>query len=1354
MSSNMTGTGGEAQSAATVPRGGWLAAWAALVAAGLWLATPSTLPILLLSGAVLGWTLAAKRSGSRVALASALLLWGVVATAGFTQVRLHEHAAHWPQVRDEIRERAAETLRAELDAVVDRGEEAVAGIQAAYGESGGDRRRLFHELAAVRAGSAVTAVSVHARDGSPIAWAGTHRGTVPEPVSRGMRPYVYEEGALFGHLYFSHSLPDGRTGVAAILLQSEVAVDDTRSVAEGFQRRHGVLPTFSTPDRARGEVVWDWTADEPILSVAFAPVTEAAWRERTLRSGRGLAGLLTLLAALLMVGFSIRNRPGYPAATLAVAGVAVLLAPLGEILGARGLFSPLGFLLPLPGRVTLGDLLVVLGLLGVVVAGAPAAAPARGWWIWAPRFLLIAAWLPIAPLLLLEGASEPLLTRPPGGSPGLLLAGVLLAGLPIALALGTLSDRRPGRRGLPWAVVGALASVILGTMIVLSWVPGRAVPVLALAAGVVPAVCFWAGGGVWGRPGWKRRLGAWLVAAWIAGSLVPPLLYTAHLEARTAAAERELARLGTAADPYADFLLRQFASEAERAAGEEEGVRLLFRAWVASGMSAAGYEAWMALLEEGEVTAELRFADALPPPDLLAGAWGSAIETRERTVQRFIDREAVHYLMAAPLAGNRVVVGSLPPQRRIARPGLLSAFLDPARADDPEGPYGPLRLIPAIEGGAHEHDMAWRRTAAGWRSEVDAPFPDGPMHVHLEVRTASPVLLAARGVLVLAGSLALFAGLLGLGFVLRGGLRSPLRVRRFWLGSFRSRLTVALFIFFLLPTAGFGAVAYETLTREVRRAATVLAARAVDQAAREAPLARLADLGERIDSELLLYRRGVLVEAASPEALDLGLYPTWISPDVYLRFMDGDEVEAIDESRLAGRDLLTAYRRSGAAEILAAPTPLAMGEMERRQQEFADLLLFFGLLGGLFSVALALLVSRALSRPIERLSRAAVAVGRGDLDVRLPEGRRDEFGELQTAFNRMVRRLKRGRRELVREKRRTETIVETAAAGVVALDSRGRVTVANPEAAAVLGEPVVRGRPLPARTPLMRDVAGRIEAFRRGTAEEQGVEVEREGRTVKVRLRRLVARGRAAGVVVALEDITSDIRSARVLAWGEMARQVAHEIKNPLTPIKLSVQHLRRAYRDPRVDYEVVLEENVGAVLREIDRLSEIARSFSRFGSPGEPGAALEVVDLGAVVEETLALYRAGHEAIEYAADVPAPLLPVQARVGELKEVLVNLLENSREALGDAGGRVEVRARGTGDRVRLEVVDDGPGIDPEGLEQVFQPHFSTRSSGTGLGLAIVRRLVESWGSEVWAESDGRGGTTIVLDLLAVGDPPA
>jgi two-component system nitrogen regulation sensor histidine kinase NtrY len=225
-----------------------------------------------------------------------------------------------------------------------------------------------------------------------------------------------------------------------------------------------------------------------------------------------------------------------------------------------------------------------------------------------------------------------------------------------------------------------------------------------------------------------------------------------------------------------------------------------------------------------------------------------------------------------------------------------------------------------------------------------------------------------------------------------------------------------------------------------------------------------------------------------------------------------------------------------------------------------------------------------------------------------------------------------------------------------------------------------------------------------------------------------------------VNDVTDLSRAERVLAWGEMARQVAHEIKNPLTPMRLGMQHLRRVYRDRRGDFDRTLEETAERMLGEIDRLDTIARAFSRFAAPAGDEQPLHRVDLGEVIGEVVQLYRLAEEGceVELAAQRPSP---AAARPDEVKEVMVNLLENARNA-GARRVTVEVKPG------EFRVSDDGAGIGAELLPRIFEPRFSTTTSGSGLGLAIVKRLVESWGGRIEVESEAGRGTTIAVYLPA------
>ena len=218
----------------------------------------------------------------------------------------------------------------------------------------------------------------------------------------------------------------------------------------------------------------------------------------------------------------------------------------------------------------------------------------------------------------------------------------------------------------------------------------------------------------------------------------------------------------------------------------------------------------------------------------------------------------------------------------------------------------------------------------------------------------------------------------------------------------------------------------------------------------------------------------------------------------------------------------------------------------------------------------------------------------------------------------------------------------------------------------------------------------------------------------------------------------------RVLAWGELARQIAHEIKNPLTPIRLGIQHLKRAYSDPRGDYGHTLDRTAQQILAEIERLDSIARAFARFGAPIAETAPMESADVTLIARETAQLYSLGAE-ISVAVSASGPVV-AKVRKDEVKEVLVNLIENARDG-GASTVQVAVAVAGEqGKSAIIDITDNGRGILPTDLPHVFEPQFSTTTSGTGLGLAICKRLVESWGGTIELASEIERGTTVKIVL--------
>jgi nitrogen fixation/metabolism regulation signal transduction histidine kinase len=348
-----------------------------------------------------------------------------------------------------------------------------------------------------------------------------------------------------------------------------------------------------------------------------------------------------------------------------------------------------------------------------------------------------------------------------------------------------------------------------------------------------------------------------------------------------------------------------------------------------------------------------------------------------------------------------------------------------------------------------------------------------------------------------------------------------------------------------------------------------------------------------------------------------------------------------------------------------------------------------------------------------------------------------EFEPVFAAFERMAADIRSSQSALEDARRRTATVLATVATGVVGVDPRGRILIANRQAVDILGTELKEGEPFLERlTEDWNPLATAVRRFLGDPGTDGTVELEVGGRRLTLQLASLGPDVR--GVVMALNDVTDISRAERVLAWGEMARQVAHEIKNPLTPMRLGMQHLRRVYRERREEFDRTLDDTAERILAEIDRLDTIARAFSRFAAPEDESQPLVRVDLAVGVGEVVQLYRLAEEGCEVRLTTE-PNSFGAARVDEVKEVVVNLLENAR----NAGARAVEVTVGPG---FIRVADDGAGIPADLLPRVFEPRFSTTTSGSGLGLAIVRRLVESWGGRIEVESGAGRGTTVVVRL--------
>ncbi len=1314
--------------------------WAALLALATWARWPGPIWLVVAAGTVTAALIAGRYGPVRRIVGLLVVLVGVLVGFGVQQRDVHltrSWDAYWSD-REAV---VVEDLDRRLGQLLDR---TIANVGTLADEAASGNLPDLSRMAVLRGGAGLSALALYDGDGVLRIWDGMHRGQVPQAVKLGEQPYVFGEAPLFSYLYVTRPVAGGGTAVGALLLRTDLPgqTGDDQDFSSRFHARTGETLQLSTPDRARAAGVFDYMhEDNALFSLSVQRPSQAA-RRAELRARGQFWVTAAVLAAWFLLGLAADPSALRGTPALIVGFMLALILPVHVVPGLAALSGP-GDVLLFPAG-TLARLIVTLAFLVVAAGGARP-------WLW-PRVPMavaggaVAVGFPLVARGFGTSASVGFLAGTEGGwvayQVALTGAFVLLAWGAIALGRG--EGRTRHRPALALGIAAALAAI-------LAWlvVHEASAPVWFLSLWGLPLVIAL---GIGPRSEEKGRLVAWTVAVGLGASAAIPIAWGQRLEARLTSVESQVDRLGTGVDPYLQFLLERLAEAVDTLdAGGAPPAELLYRGWRNSGLAEAGYPVWMTLWRPGGelMDEELRIGMGGVDRPVVANRFlGSASASDTVTVHRF-DSFQAHYMVQVPLAAGRTVTAVVPPLGTTGAESLLGPLFGSLGPSQPES----LRLIPLSpsETDTPLRELRWTRRAGVWRGEVAVDMAGSLYQARYEVPVAGAGVLSARGSLLLVFDLIVLTLAWWIGTRLSGGTRQRSSARFQGLTSFRGRVTLALFSFFVLSNLIFGSLAYRTIAGASQRAARVLAERAAGEAA-----GSYLDVGgdvdllaSRVGIDVLEYKDGELRDGSVEELVSLGLYEGWVPYAVHRSLVSRDVLSQTASTALGRWEYVTAYRRLPDGDIIGAPVPLQAGATAIQSRDVAELLTAAVLAGGALSFLLALLVGRALTRPIETLRIASERVGGGNLGVRLPDERHDEFGAVFVAFNRMVRRLRGARRDLVRTSRRTQAIVDDAATGVLAFDAEGTVTLANPTARSLLEMTISIGEPLSSGEEPAREFVRWVDTYFRDGLGEASLELQLGERRVRVRARRISHAGPLAGAVMSLEDVTDELRTERILAWGEMARQVAHEVKNPLTPIKLSVQHLRRAWEDGRADFGDILTRNADAMLREIDRLAAIATSFSRFGAPRAAGEEpLSKVQIGSVVREVLALYGGGEGSVRFSAVLDPDLPLVLARDSEVKEVLVNLLENSRAAVR-AGGEVRVEGHHEDGVVVLRVVDDGIGIPEAFLGRIFEPHFSTRSAGTGLGLAIVHRLVTSWGGEIQVESREGAGTVVALRLLAV-----
>lgn len=434
---------------------------------------------------------------------------------------------------------------------------------------------------------------------------------------------------------------------------------------------------------------------------------------------------------------------------------------------------------------------------------------------------------------------------------------------------------------------------------------------------------------------------------------------------------------------------------------------------------------------------------------------------------------------------------------------------------------------------------------------------------------------------------------------------------------------------------------------------------------------------------------------------------------------------------------------------------------------YFTILLIITLLIVFFSIWIGRYIAKEITVPIHELAEGTHAVASGNLDYRISVESNDEIGLLVKSFNRMTEDLAAGKTkleaanldlrrtnsELDQRRRYIEIVLGNVPAGVVSIDKTGRIISINRVGAEILGteEGGALGRNY--REVLREEDREALREMIREMMDEGFVAMERQMRvavrdkvmTVLVNLNALRDEsGEYLGMVAVLDDLTHLLKTQRMSAWKEVARRIAHEIKNPLTPIKLSAQRLRKKYLD-KFPGDNVFDECTATIIKQVDELKTLVNEFSTFARM--PASNPSPNDLNEIVEETASLYRSGHRKVSFDTILDQRLPVIELDRDQIKRVLINLIDNAVAAV-DEDGSVSIETHYLEELrlARLEVSDNGCGISPEAKQRLFEPYFSTKKTGTGLGLAIVSNIVADHNGYIRIKDNLPSGTRFVIEF--------
>jgi two-component system nitrogen regulation sensor histidine kinase NtrY len=564
---------------------------------------------------------------------------------------------------------------------------------------------------------------------------------------------------------------------------------------------------------------------------------------------------------------------------------------------------------------------------------------------------------------------------------------------------------------------------------------------------------------------------------------------------------------------------------------------------------------------------------------------------------------------------------------------------------------------------------------------------------------------------------------------------------------------------------------------------------------RAALIAFLAEQRDRLGlSAITIFGRGGQEQAHVADPALAGLPARPLHRDRVVQGLAGQEITTVNEMEIG--DLIQAVVpiRNAAREVVGVVVvgihvsqrlEARLRGISQAFQEYKQLKLLKTPIKGIYILLFMLMtliivfsatwfglyLARGITEPIQMLAQGTREVSAGNLNYKVQVRADDEIGILVESFNRMTSDLASSKTkleeayldlqakhsEMEQRRRYTETVLEAVATGVVSLDATGRVSTLNSAAERMLGIPARAAEGQPDTTvfrgPEHADIVALIQRMARvheGTVERE-VHLRRDGLAITLLASATMLKGpdgAAMGMVLVFDDLTELLKAQRLAAWREVAQRIAHEIKNPLTPIQLSAQRLRRRLGgDRRPEEKRLLEEATATIIQEVDGLKQLVDEFSRFARM--PALSLRPTDLARLLDAVIVLYRESHPALSirsvFSPDVPQ----VEVDPNQLRRAVLNLVDNAVEAVGPAGEvLVETVWLPDSRRARIVVADTGPGISPEDRERLFLPYFSTKATGMGLGLPIVHQIVTDHGGTIWLEDNAPQGSRFVIELPA------